>query len=125
MNLRNLIDRMDAPKIEIDAEQEVRVRLGQCATPTALATVRASSASVSTGNKEERPNRRDPLDDVAHPPEEEYVFTEDRRLIFPNSEKYPEYYEAMRKSTELEVEWLQEDQRQLHRLVEVRPFMWT
>jgi hypothetical protein len=75
--------------------------------------------------KEERPYRRDPLDDVPHPPEEEYVFAEDHRLIFPDREKYPEYYEAMRKSTDLEVEWLEEDQRQLHRLIEVRPFMWT
>jgi hypothetical protein len=75
--------------------------------------------------KEERPNRRNPLDDVPHPPEEEYVFTEDRQLIFPDREKYPEYYEAMRQSTDLEAEWLEEDQRQLHRLIDVRPFMWT
>lgn len=75
--------------------------------------------------KEERPSRRDPLDDVPHPPDEEYIFTEDRQLIFPDRAKYPEYYAAMSKSTDLEVEWLEEDQRQLRRLIEVRPFMWT
>ena len=47
--------------------------------------------------KEERPNRHDPLDDVPSPPEEEYVFTEEGQLIFPDREKYPEYYAAMEK----------------------------
>jgi len=75
--------------------------------------------------KEERPNRHDPLDDVVLPPDEEFVVSEEGRLIFPDREKYPEYYAAMDKSAELENEWYEEDQRNLHRLIKVRPFLWT
>ena len=35
------------------------------------------------------------------------------------------YYAALDKSRELEKEWREEDQRNLHRLIEVRPFLWT
>ena len=75
--------------------------------------------------KEERPNRHDPLDDVVSPPDEEFVISEGGRPIFPDREKYPEYYAAMHKSSELENEWYEEDQRNLHRLIEIRPFLWT
>ena len=75
--------------------------------------------------KEERLNRHDPLDDVPSPPEEEYVFSEEGQLIFPDREKYQDYYAAMDRSLKLENEWYEEDQRQLHRLIEVRPFLWT
>lgn len=75
--------------------------------------------------KDERPGRRDPLDDVQSPPEEEYRFLENGEMVFPDREKYPEYYAALARSWQLENEWLDEDQRQLHRLIEVRPFLWT
>jgi hypothetical protein len=75
--------------------------------------------------KEERPNRHDPLDGVASPPAEEYWISEEGRLVFPDRGKYPEYYAAMDKSSELESKWHEEDQRNLHRLIEVRPFLWT
>ena len=75
--------------------------------------------------KEERPNRHDPLDDVVSPPEEEFVISQEGRAIFPDRERYPEYYAVMEKSSELENEWYEEDQRNLHRLMEVRPFLWT
>jgi hypothetical protein len=75
--------------------------------------------------KEERPYRHDPLDDVAAPPIEEYVIAEDGRLVFPAREKYPEYYAAVDKSSELEKKWHEEDQRNLHRMIDIRPFLWT
>ena len=75
--------------------------------------------------KEERPQRRDPMDDVASPPQEEYRFLEGGQMTFPDREKYPEYYAAMDRSNTLENEWYEEDQRQLHRLIDVRPFLWT
>jgi hypothetical protein len=75
--------------------------------------------------KEERPNRHDPLDNVASPPVDEYVIAAEGKLAFPEREKYPEYYAAVDKSSELENEWHEEDQRNLHRLIEVRPFLWT
>ena len=75
--------------------------------------------------KEERPNRRDPLEEVAYPPEEEFAISEDGKMVFPDREKYPEYYAALNRSHKLEEEWHEEDQRNLHRLVEVRPHLWT
>lgn len=75
--------------------------------------------------KEERPSRHDPLDDVASPPAEEFLTAEEGTLNFPEREKYPEYYAAVDKSSALEEEWHEEDQRNLHRLIEIRPFLWT
>lgn len=75
--------------------------------------------------KKEHPNRHDPLDDVTGPSLEELFDSEENVIVFPEREKYPEYYAAMDKSTELENEWHEEDQRNLHRLIDIRPFLWT
>ena len=75
--------------------------------------------------KEERPNRHDPLDDVTRPSLKELFDSEENVIVFPEREKYPEYCAAMDKSTELENEWHEEDQRNLHRLIDIRPFLWT
>ncbi len=75
--------------------------------------------------KVERPNRHDPWDDVTSPPVEEFLTAEEGKLVFPEREKYPEYYAAVDKASRLEKEWHEEDQRNLHRLIEVRPFLWT
>ena len=53
---------------------------------------------------EERPNRKDPLDEVSAPPEEEYQTTKEGYLIFPSPEKYPAYYAALDSSSKLEQE---------------------
>lgn len=74
---------------------------------------------------EERPNRKNPLDEVDHPPDEEYQTTAEGYLIFPSREQYPDYYAAFDKFTALENEWFEEDQKNLHRLIEIRPFLWT
>ena len=75
--------------------------------------------------KEERPQRHDPLDDVAPPPDEAYQILDSGQMIFPDRAKYPEYYATLARSQTLENEWFAEDQRQLHRLIDVRPFLWT
>ena len=75
--------------------------------------------------KEERVQRHDPLDDVASPPEEEYRFLDDGQVILPDREQYPEYYAALAESSAIENAWHTEDQKQLHRLIDVRPFLWT
>ena len=90
-----------------------------------IATRGANSRSFCFGGKKNRPQRRDPLNDVASPPEEAYRLLADGPMIFPDRAKYPEYYAAMDKSAVLENEWFEEDQRQLHRLIDVRPFLWT
>ena len=47
------------------------------------------------------------------------------RMIEPDKKKYAKYYQALKKSWRLERKWEEEDQRNLHRLVEIRKFLWT
>jgi hypothetical protein len=75
--------------------------------------------------KEERPQRREPLDDVASPPEGAYQILDGGQMIFPDRARHPEYYATLEQSQVLEDEWFEEDQRQLHRLIDARPFLWT
>ena len=76
-----------------------------------------------------RPNRRGPLDDkkIAKPPFrfEKIAGTQLRRLVTPDKKKYAAYYRALKKHARLEQQWHDEDQRNLHRLVEIREFLWT
>ena len=75
--------------------------------------------------KEERPQRHDPLDDVPSPTDAAYQILDSGQMIFPDRAKYPEYYAARDRSQALETAWFEEDQRQLHRLIDVRTFLWT
>jgi hypothetical protein len=74
-----------------------------------------------------RPSRRTPLDDkkIAKPPVrfEKAAGTKLRRLV--DKQKYAAYYRALRQHTRLEQKWHSEDQRNLHRLVNIRQFLWT
>jgi hypothetical protein len=76
-----------------------------------------------------RPSRRDPLDDkrIAKPPLwfEKIAGTTFSRLVTPDKKKYAAYYQALKQHTRLEQKWREEDQRNLHRLVEIREFLWT
>jgi hypothetical protein len=79
--------------------------------------------------KKTRPARVDPLNDktIKVPP---YKFelipgTNSRKEIQPDKKKYADYYKAMKKSSKLEQKWFEEDQRNLHQLIEIRPFLWT
>ncbi|HEV8713370.1 MAG TPA: hypothetical protein VGX03_11135 [Candidatus Binatia bacterium] len=76
-----------------------------------------------------RPNRRNPLDDkkMARPPLrfEKIAGTTLSRLVTPDKKKYAAYYRALKQHTRLEQKWREEDQRNLHRLVEIREFLWT
>jgi hypothetical protein len=77
--------------------------------------------------KEERPARVDPiLDDNLESPPFEFETTEDGRSIWnPDKEKYAEFWKACEESSRLEVLWNEEDQKNLHRLIDIRRFMWT
>ena len=46
-------------------------------------------------------------------------------LVKPDKKKYAKYYEALDRHNKLEQKWLKEDQRNLHRLIEIRSFLWT
>ena len=71
--------------------------------------------------KIKRPAREDPLDreDLVWPPD--FLDYLNRRL----EEKYPKCAAAMKEHSRLEEEWEKEDQKNLHRLIEIRGHLWT
>lgn len=85
--------------------------------------------SLYTWWKEKRPARRSPLDDkkLVRPrlrlrriPD-----SESSEMVRPSPEKYAAYYRALKAHSRLEEKWFAEDQRNLHRLIEIRGFLWT
>ena len=76
-----------------------------------------------------RPSKRTLLDDkkIAQPPLrfEKVAGTKFLRLATPDKRKYAAYYRALRQHARLEQKWQSEDQRNLHRLVNIRQFLWT
>ncbi|HKZ86717.1 MAG TPA: hypothetical protein VJ793_24060 [Anaerolineae bacterium] len=79
--------------------------------------------------KKTRPVRRSPLDDkkLAVPPLKwkRVAGTELYEPIEPDKRKYAAYYKALKQHSRLEERWYEEDQRNLHRLIEIRGFLWT
>ena len=51
--------------------------------------------------------------------------TENRQLVDYDKNKYAEYHVALKKHWRLEKKWGAEDQRNLHRMIEIRQFLWT
>ena len=47
-----------------------------------------------------------------------------RQRIPYNPADYPEYHQALVLSAQLEQAWFEEDQQHLHRLVDIRPYLW-
>jgi len=76
-----------------------------------------------------RPRRRSPLDDkkLKRPPFKlkKIPGSDMRQLVMPDKKKYAEYYQALEAHARLEKEWYEEDQCNLHRLIEIRGFLWT
>jgi hypothetical protein len=79
--------------------------------------------------KKERPTRKSPLDDnrLKHPPLklEKVPGSDLCMMVEPDKKKYASYYRALRKHRRLEQKWEEEDQRNLHRLIDIRKFLWT
>ncbi len=79
--------------------------------------------------KNQRFRRRDPLDDkrLKAPPFkfEKIKDSSYSRMVQPDKKKHSAYYRALKRSVRLEEKWRKEDQRNLHRLVEIRHFLWT
>lgn len=79
--------------------------------------------------KERRPTRRSPLDGSRlRRPRLKFrriPGSEMSELVRPDRRKYAPYYRALEKHRLLEDKWLEEDQRNLHRLIEIRGFLWT
>ena len=79
--------------------------------------------------RKERPARKSPLDDkkTKHPPLkfEKIAGSDLQRMVGPDKNKYANHYRALEKHWKLERKWEEEDQRNLHRLIDIRKFLWT
>ena len=79
--------------------------------------------------KDKRSARRSPLDDkkLAIPPLKFKKIPDSQmyEMVEPDKKKYVAYYRALRQHAQLEQKWYEEDQRNLHRLIEIRGFLWT
>jgi hypothetical protein len=47
------------------------------------------------------------------------------KMAEPDKKKYASYYRALREHWKLEQKWGEEDQCNLHRLIDIRKFLWT
>jgi hypothetical protein len=79
--------------------------------------------------KETRPSRHSPLDDehLAKPPLKfkQIPGSDFSQVVEPDKKKYAAYYRALKRHGQLELKWYEEDQRNLHRLIEIRGHLWT
>jgi len=48
-----------------------------------------------------------------------------KHCVPPDKKKHVAWYAAVKMQEKAELRWFKEDQTMLHRLIEVRPFMWT
>jgi hypothetical protein len=78
--------------------------------------------------KKKRPARKGPFElrKIAHPPLK-FEKTEDghSRLMRHDPKKYAAYDRALRQMTRVEARWHAEDQKNLHRLIDIRECLWT
>ena len=76
-----------------------------------------------------RPARRSSLDErgLKKPPMrwKKVPGSDNRQLVDYDRKKYAAYDSALRKHWRLEKKWGEEDQRNLHRLIDIRQFLWT
>lgn len=79
--------------------------------------------------KKTRPKRKDPLmrRGLKRPPWrlKKIPGSELLQRVDYDKKKYAAYEAASKESCRLDEEWHKEDQRNLHRLIEIRPFLWT
>jgi hypothetical protein len=76
-----------------------------------------------------RPARRSPLDEkgLKKPPMnwKKIQGNERQQLVDYDKNKFSAYNDALKKHWHLERKWDEENQRNLHRLIEIRRFLWT
>ncbi|HSB78831.1 MAG TPA: hypothetical protein VLM91_08590 [Candidatus Methylomirabilis sp.] len=76
-----------------------------------------------------RPGRQSPLDErsLKKPPRrwKKVPGSDSRQLSDYDRKKYAAYDSALKKHWQLEEKWDEEDQRNLYRLIDIRPFLWT
>ena len=78
---------------------------------------------------ETRPARKNPLDEkgLQKPPMrwKKMPGSDNWQLVDYDRKKYVAYDSALRKHWRLEKKWDDEDQRSLHRLIDIRQYLWT
>lgn len=78
---------------------------------------------------ETRPARKSPLDakNLKKPPLhwKKMPGSDNRQLVDYDRKKYAAYRSALGKHWWLEKKWNAEDQRSLHRLIDIRQYLWT
>jgi hypothetical protein len=76
-----------------------------------------------------RPSRRSPMDAKGLKKPlmkwKKIPGSENYQLVDYDKNKYAAYEAAMKKHWRLEKKWEEEDQRNLHRLIDIRQFLWT
>ncbi len=76
-----------------------------------------------------RPARMSPLDekDLKKPPMcwNKIPRSKNRQFVDYDRKKYAAYDSELKKHWKLEKKWNEDDQRNLHRLIEIRQFLWT
>ena len=76
-----------------------------------------------------RPARKDPVlaKGLKRPPMrwKKVPGSDSRQLVEYDKTKYSEFEKAVKQHRRLEKKWEEEDQRNFHRLVEIRGFLWT
>jgi hypothetical protein len=76
-----------------------------------------------------RPNRKEPLDNenLKIPPMrfKKVPGTNLTQLMDYDKNQYKEYDSAFKKQMSLEMKWHTEDQKNLHRLIDIRSYLWT
>ena len=79
--------------------------------------------------KKERPARKSPLHNkrIKHPPLkfERVPGSDLQRMAESDKRKFANYYRALKEHWKLEQKWEEEDQRNLHRLIDIRKSLWT
>jgi hypothetical protein len=79
--------------------------------------------------KTNRPARKSSLDDkrlkVPLIKFEDIPGTDHKKMVEPDKKKYAAYYKALEKHWQQEKKWHEQDQQNLHRLIEIRPYLWT
>ena len=79
--------------------------------------------------RKERPAHKSPLNDnrLKTPPLklERIPGSDLLKMVQPDKKKYLSYYRALKKHWKLEQKWESEDQYNLHRLINIRKFLWT
>ena len=76
-----------------------------------------------------RPDRKDSLDDLSNEEIPDREFKKESGghylLIPPDKIKYAKFYKVSEENHLLEKKWFEEDQKNLHRLIDIRADLWS